>query len=117
MSKLLSHHYSQRNLTTLIENQSSYNSQYSELHIFETHKVAEKIALKFDTTIIASMLTGKKVMHLKGLPTFKFLPGESVVVPSGEKMIIDFPIATKDNPTQCLALAIDPNKINEIAQN
>lgn len=117
MNSLLGKHKKDRKLTTLVENRTTYNSNYSELNIYETHAFAEKVALKFDVPIIASMLTGKKVMHLKGMPSFEFLPGESVVVPSNEKMIIDFPIATLENPTQCLALAIDPNKINEIAQS
>lgn len=117
MENLLSKHKNERNITTLIENRTTYNAKYSELNIYETHAVANKVALKFDVPIIASMLTGKKIMHLKGMPSFNFLPGESVVVPSNEKMIIDFPIATKKDPTQCLALAIDPNKINEIATN
>jgi len=117
MDNFLEKHKRERNLTTLVENRTTYNANYSELNIYETHAIAEKVALKFDIPIIASMLTGKKVMHLKGMPSFNFLPGESVVVPAGEKMIIDFPIATKNDPTQCLALAIDPNKIHEIAQN
>lgn len=56
-------------------------------------------------------------MHLKNMPSFDFIPGESVVLPAKEKMVIDFPIATNTDPTQCLALAIDPSKINEIASN
>ncbi|MEE9350595.1 MAG: AraC family transcriptional regulator [Flavobacteriaceae bacterium] len=117
MNNLLDKHKRDRNLTTLIENRTTYNASYSELNIYETHAIAEQVALKFDIPIIASMLTGKKVMHLKGMPSFDFLPGESVVVPAGEKMVIDFPIATINDPTQCLALAIDPNKIYAIAQN
>ena len=115
MNELLNLHRRKRKLTTLIENRTTYSSSYSELNIYETHQAAHQIALKFDMPIIASMLTGKKIMHLKGMPAFDFLPGESVVVPSGQKMVIDFPVATMDHPTQCLALAIDPNKISEIA--
>ncbi|MCF6349367.1 MAG: AraC family transcriptional regulator [Flavobacteriaceae bacterium] len=117
MSNLLDKHKSNRKLTTLVENRTTYNAAYSELNIYETHAIAEKVVLKFDFPIIASMLTGKKIMHLKGLPSFDFFPGESVVVPTNQEMVIDFPIATKENPTQCLALAIDPNKIHEIANN
>lgn len=117
MDSLLSRYKKKRKLTTLVENKTTYNSKFSELNIYETYTIAEKFALKFDVPIIASMLTGKKIMHLKGMSSFDFLSGESVVVPAGEKMIIDFPIATLNNPTQCLALAIDPNKINEIAYN
>lgn len=117
MKKLLKRHKQGRNLTTLVENRTTYNADYSELNIYETHAIAKKVLLKFDVPIIASMLTGKKIMHLKGMPSFDFYPGESVVVPSNEEMVIDFPIATKTDPTQCLALAIDPNKINEVVDN
>jgi AraC-like DNA-binding protein len=117
MGNLLDKHKQKRKLTTLVENRTTYNAGYSELNIYETHTVAEKVVLKFDFPIIASMLTGKKIMHLEGLPSFDFFPGESVVVPTNQEMVIDFPIATKKDPTQCLALAICPNKINEIAEN
>jgi len=117
MSNFLDKHKSERKLTTLVENRTTYNADYSELNIYETNAFAEKISLKFDFPIIASMLTGKKIMHLDGLPSFDFFPGESVVVPTNQEMVIDFPIANKKDPTQCLALAICPNKISEVAEN
>lgn len=115
MEHSLSRHKEARKLQTLVENRTIYAADYSELNIFETHTVAHKVALTFDFPVIASMLTGKKIMHLDGLPEFDFLPGESVVMPTGETMVIDFPIATKESPTQCLALGIDPTKISEVA--
>jgi len=117
MKKLLHHHKNLRKLTTLVENKTTYVANHAELHIFETHQAAEKVALEFGFPIIASMLTGKKIMHLDNMSSFNFLPGESVVLPSKEKMIIDFPIASKENPTQCLALGISPEKINEVVYN
>ena len=115
MDNLLLRHKSQRKLTTLVENHTVYNASTSELNIFETHKSAEKVSLEIDSPILASMLTGKKVMHLEGMPSFEFYPGESVVLPRNKNMIIDFPEATAENPTQCLALAIDPIKIKEVS--
>ena len=116
MKNLLKQHRNNRKLTTLVENKSTYSSTYAELNIFETHQASEQVVLKFQTPIIASMLTGKKIMHLAGMSAFDFLPGESVVLPTNQEMVIDFPIATKTNPTQCLALAISPEKILEVSQ-
>lgn len=116
MENYLSKHINNRKITSLVENRTIYNSEYSELNVFETHEIAEKVILQFNAPIIASMLTGKKVMHLKGLPSFDFLPGESVVIPTNEILTIDFPIATNKSPTQCLALVIDPHKINEFVE-
>lgn len=114
MEHLLKTHRELRKLTTLVENRTVYSADYAELNIYETHRFAEQVKLQFDFPIIASMLTGKKIMHLKNMQPFEFLPGESVVMPAGDDMVIDFPIATKENPTQCLALGIDTEKINEV---
>jgi len=113
MSQLLHKHYQQRKLEDLVENQTAYTLQHASLNIFETYQTAEKVYLKFDDPVIASMISGKKVMHLEDQASFTFLPGESVVVPSGRSMLIDFPEARRDAPTQCLALAIAPEKIEE----
>jgi len=117
MDKLLLRHKKERKLTTLVENHTIYNANYSELNIFETHEKAEKVNLEFDYPILASMLTGKKIMHLDDLASFDFLPSESVILPSGKRMEIDFPEATAKNPTQCLALTIDPYKIKEVVDS
>ena len=114
MSHLLKSHNEKRKLNTLVENRTTYNSDFAELNIYETFKYAEKVSLKFDFPIIASMLSGKKVMHLDNLPSFEFYPGESIVMPSNKEMVIDFPEAQLNTPTQCLALGIDSSKINEV---
>ncbi|AUC81743.1 AraC family transcriptional regulator [Lacinutrix sp. Bg11-31] len=116
MKSILNQHRNNRKLTTLVENRTTYNADYAELNIYETHAFAEQVSLTFNFPVIASMLTGKKVMHLDGFEAFDFFPGESVVMPSNKEMIIDFPIATKDSPTQCLALGIDAFKIDEVVE-
>lgn len=116
MKSFLNQHKKNRKLTTLVENRTTYSSSYAELNIYETHAFAEKVSLTFDFPIIASMLTGKKVMHIDGFEPFDFFPGESVVMPTNKEMVIDFPVATKNNPTQCLALGIDAFKINEVVE-
>ncbi|MFD2914475.1 AraC family transcriptional regulator [Psychroserpens luteus] len=117
MSQLLNQHKSHRKLSTLVENRTVYSAEYAELNIYETHAFAEKVALVFDFPIIASMLTGKKVMHIDGIPSFDFFPGESVVMPTNKEMVIDFPLATQNDPTQCLALGIDATKIEEVVES
>lgn len=99
-----------------MENRTTYNADYAELNIYETHAFAEKVSLTFNFPIIASMLTGQKVMHIDGFKAFDFFPGESVVMPTNKEMVIDFPIATKQQPTQCLALGIDAFKIDEVVE-
>ena len=116
MNTNLLKYQSTRRLDTFIENRTIYSAEFAELNVFETQQAAEKVDLQFGFPIIASMLTGKKIMHLNNRNAFDFYPGESVVLPSNEKMIIDFPLATKENPTRCLALGIDPEKIKETVQ-
>ncbi|TYP69917.1 AraC family transcriptional regulator [Aquimarina intermedia] len=116
MQSILKQHKETRKLTTLVENRTTYSAEYAELNIYETHAFAKSVLLSFDFPVIASMLSGKKVMHLEGFEPFNFYPGESVVMPAKNEMIIDFPIATKSSPTQCLALGIDAFKINEVVE-
>jgi AraC-like DNA-binding protein len=116
MQRLLSNHINNRKLTTLVENKTTYDAEYAQLNIYETHAFAEQVALTFDFPIIASMLTGKKVMHLDNFEPFDFYPGESVVMPARKEMVIDFPLASQNDPTQCMALGIDENKISEVVE-
>lgn len=110
---LAPHLTEEKQLKTLVENRSVYSMNHCELNIFETHKQSDHVQLQFDSLVFTAMFRGKKVMHLKGMEAFEYLPGESVIVPENEMMVIDFPEADLNNPTQCLALAIDREKIKE----
>lgn len=109
--------YENRKLENLVENQTSYTLNNAALHIFETHEQAERVLLQFDKPVLASMLKGKKIMHLRDQQSFNFLPGESLILPPDELMCIDFPEAQSTNPTQCLAMAISEEKIDKVIEN
>lgn len=107
-------HFKTRHLENMVENRTIYSLPNAELNIYETHRVESAVQLRFQDPVLASMVTGKKVMHLGEAQAFDFYPGESVILPANELMRIDFPEATELQPTQCLALVMAPDKINSV---
>jgi AraC-like DNA-binding protein len=101
-------------LQQLVEHRRAFTMDTMELNVYETHRRAERVPLRFNDLTITSMLKGKKVMHLFGKEGFDYLPGESVIVPPGELMEIDFPEASVQNPSQCIALVISTERVRHI---
>ena len=96
-------------LDNIIENKTTFTLNNCEFSLFETHKRAEDVKLKFNDLTFTAMLRGKKHMKLEDKTDyFDYFPGETVLVSPGETMIIDFPEAD-ENPSQCIALSFSPD--------
>jgi len=108
----ISTHLQNRILEQEVENRTAYTLDNAELSIYETLHPAYNVALKFNTPVLAGMINGKKIMHIKDTPAFDFLPGQHMILAANETCYIDFPEADEDSPTQCLTLAVSQEKIS-----
>lgn len=92
-------------LNKTIENKTTFTLNNCEFSLYETHKKAEDVKLKFNDLTFTAMLRGKKTMKLEDKTEyFDYFPGETVLVSPGETMVIDFPDADIE-PSQCIALS------------
>ncbi|CAL1518654.1 helix-turn-helix domain-containing protein [Chitinophaga sp. MM2321] len=100
-------------LDTMVEHRRVFNLRHCELNIFETHHRCRNVALSYNGLVVSSMMRGKKIMSLSGSEEFFFLPGESVILPEGVSMKVDFPEADERHPVQCATLALDWDMVNK----
>jgi AraC-like DNA-binding protein len=99
----------------LVENKVVFSGPESELSIYDTYQKASGVKLKSNNVLFCAMVTGKKVMHESNTSSREFLPHESFIMAPNTEVEIDFPDAKITQPTTCLAIEIDTDKIKEIA--
>lgn len=103
-------------LDVLIENKVTFAADNSELSIYDTYESAQKVALHSDELLFCAMLSGKKIMHVDSSQYHSaFLPHESFVIAPKQKVLIDFPQASLNSPTTCLAIEISKDKISAVS--
>lgn len=100
-------------ISSMVEHRRVFSMKSCQLNIFETYRPCANVSLSFDGLVITSMMRGKKVMYLPSEPAFEFLPGETVVLPEGVSMKVDFPEADEKHPVQCATLALEWEKVNQ----
>ncbi len=113
MKNALKIHNKNKKIDRLVENITKYSAGIAELDVFETFEKIDQLQISLTQPFIAGMLTGKKIMHIENMESFEFLPGESIIVPAKKDLIIDFPEASQNNPTQCLVLTMEQDIIEQ----
>jgi len=96
-----------------VEQRRVYSYTHCELNLFETTQQAQAVPLQFNHLTIMSMMRGKKVIRMDRSAPFDYLPGESLIIPAQRAMLIDYPEAGISSPTQCTALMMEENFIQQ----
>lgn len=99
----------------LIENRIQFAGPESEVSIYDTYEAATRVGLDADQLLFCGMISGKKVMHSPGEDEQVFLPHESFIMAPGSSVEIDFPEATRNDPTSCLTVEISKEKVSCVA--
>jgi len=100
-------------LDSLVEHRRVFNLKDCQLSIFETYHQTEGVALSYNGLVVSSMIRGRKIMSVADSEQFDFVPGQSVILPEGISMKVDFPDADMARPVQCATLALDWDMVNK----
>ncbi|PWK16824.1 helix-turn-helix protein [Arcicella aurantiaca] len=117
MERIILPHAQEKNIEEYVERRISFTTEYAQLNIFDTTKIAKNVTYQYDKPSILSMVSGKKVIWKNTHESYEFVPGETLIIPSSQKLTFDFPDASIENPTQCLTFSIDPDKLLETVRS
>ena len=101
--------------TDLVENRVTFGAEGAAFSVYDTVRPAERVPLAAGNPLYCGMVTGQKLVHTAAGEAIPFLPLESLVVPTGQTIEIDFPGASDDAPTQCLTIEIDRARVRAVA--
>ena len=99
----------------LVENRTTFGAEHAAFSVYDTVRPAERVPLRSLNPLYCGMVTGKKLVHTEAGAAIPFLPAESLVVPSGQTIEIDFPGASDEAPTKCLTIEIDRARVHDVA--
>jgi AraC-like DNA-binding protein len=99
----------------LVENRVTFGAERASFAVYDTVRPAERVPLSAPNPLFCAMVTGRKLVHTSGGSAIPFLPSESLVVPSGQTIAIDFPGASEHAPTKCFAIEIDRSRVRSAA--
>jgi AraC-like DNA-binding protein len=97
----------------LIEYRTAHYGAASEASIYLTNQQVA-VSLRFANPIVCRMIEGHKIMRVDQSAPFHFRPGESMMVPPGKRIDIEFPFADLDHPTSCFCIEIELEKVDAI---
>lgn len=101
------------NKDVLVERNAFISSGDLKLHFYETLIQANDVEISFEMPVICIMINGEKIIELENGERFKYLPGQILILPPHKKLTLDFPTASRDNPTQCLVFQPDSHLVKE----
>ena len=99
----------------LVENKTTFGAEGAEFAVYDTVRPSERVPLRAENPLYCAMVTGEKRVHTEAGQAIPFVPSESLVVPSGQTIEIDFPGASDAAPTRCLAIEIDRARVRAVA--
>ncbi|MBX2814179.1 MAG: AraC family transcriptional regulator [Myxococcales bacterium] len=101
----------QRPVRTLVENRTVFEAHNAELSIYDTYESVNNVGLDSEQLLYCGMIAGTK--HLHNAEGFRapFLPHESFILAPNETVYIDFPDASMERPTTCIAIGITRDQL------